>query len=126
MPIVLGEELPEPIRAVLAARIETHLTAFGLATELPTSPHYQDDGYWRGPVWAPPTVLIEDGLRRAGYVDLADEISARFRALCEKSGFAENFDARSGTGLRDRAYTWTASAYLVLAAAHESRVVSGG
>jgi glycogen debranching enzyme len=121
MPIVLGEELPEPIRATLAAKIEEHLTAFGPATELPTSEHYQDDGYWRGPIWAPSTVLIEDGLRRAGYTDLADEISVRFRALCESSGFAENFDARTGEGLRDRAYTWTASAYLTLAAAHEGR-----
>jgi glycogen debranching enzyme len=121
MPIVLGDELPTSVRDLLARRIEKHLTVFGLATELPTSPHYLDDGYWRGPIWAPSTVLIEDGLRRAGYPDLADEISARFRALCEKSGFAENFDARSGTGLRDRAYTWTASAYLILAAAHEQR-----
>jgi hypothetical protein len=126
MPIVLGEELPEPVRTALAARIEAHLTDFGLATELPTSPDYQDDGYWRGPIWAPPTVLIEDGLRRAGYADLADDVSARYRALCEKSGFAENFDARSGTGLRDRAYTWTAGGYLILGAAHESRAVSGG
>ncbi|MFD1538952.1 amylo-alpha-1,6-glucosidase [Nonomuraea guangzhouensis] len=121
MPIALGEELPRPVRAALAARIERHLTAFGPATELPDSEHYQDDGYWRGPIWAPSTVLIEDGLRRAGYPDLADEISARFRALCEKSGFAENFDARTGEGLRDRAYTWTAGAYLILAAAHERR-----
>ncbi|MGA4992678.1 amylo-alpha-1,6-glucosidase [Nonomuraea bangladeshensis] len=121
MPIVLGEELPCPVRAALAAGIERHLTAYGLATELPDSPHYLDDGYWRGPIWAPSTVLIEDGLRRAGYPDLADEISARFRALCERSGFAENFDARTGQGLRDRAYTWTAAAYLHLAAAHERR-----
>ncbi|MBP2708461.1 hypothetical protein JOL79_32245 [Microbispora sp. RL4-1S] len=121
MPIVLGEELPDAVREALAARIEKHLTAFGLATELPTSTRYLDDGYWRGPIWAPSTILIEDGLRRAGYTDLADEISARFRDLCEKSGFAENFDARSGAGLRDRAYTWTASAYLMLAAAHERR-----
>ncbi|WP_055482233.1 MGH1-like glycoside hydrolase domain-containing protein [Sphaerimonospora mesophila] len=121
MPIVLGAELPEPVRASLAARIETHLTEFGPATELPGSSHYQDDGYWRGPIWAPSTILIEDGLRRAGYPGLADEISTRFRLLCEKAGFAENFDARKGTGLRDRAYTWTASAYLILAAAHERR-----
>ncbi len=121
MPIVLGEELPQHVQTTLAARIKTHLTEYGLATELPTSPHYQDDGYWRGPIWAPSTVLIEDGLRRAGQTVLADEVSARFRALCEKSGFAENFDARTGTGLRDRAYTWTASAYLILAAAHIRR-----
>ncbi|MEV0201979.1 trehalase family glycosidase [Nonomuraea sp. NPDC050691] len=119
MPIVLGEELPEPVSAALAARIRTHLTEYGLATEPPASEHYRDDGYWRGPIWAPSTVLIEDGLRRAGHRELADEISARFRALCEKSGFAENFDARTGAGLRDRAYTWTAGAYLLLAGAHE-------
>ncbi|GAB2868359.1 trehalase family glycosidase [Streptomyces deserti] len=121
MPIVLGEHLPDEISGVLAGRIEAHLTAYGLATELPTSPHYLSDGYWRGPIWAPATVLIEDGLRRSGHHRLADEISARFRTLCETHGFAENFDALTGRGLRDRAYTWTASGYLLLAEAHTRR-----
>jgi glycogen debranching enzyme len=119
MAIVLGPELPEDVRAALAGRLKAHLTPYGLATELPSSDLYEADGYWRGPVWAPSTVLIEDGLRRGGFTDLADEISSRFRALCEKSGFAENFDAKTGAGLRDRAYTWTASSYLILAAAYE-------
>ncbi|MEV0091201.1 trehalase family glycosidase [Streptomyces sp. NPDC050738] len=126
MPIVLGEHLPDAVSGVLAARIETHLTAYGLATEVPTSPHYTSDGYWRGPIWAPTTVLIEDGLRRAGRHRLADEISTRFRALCETHGFAENFDALTGEGLRDRAYTWTASSYLLLAEAHAGRGVTRG
>ncbi|MET8538084.1 trehalase family glycosidase [Streptomyces sp. NPDC005065] len=121
MPIVLGEHLPDEVSGVLAGRIEAHLTPHGLATELPSSPHYLSDGYWRGPIWAPPTVLIEDGLRRSGHLRLADEISARFRVLCETHGFAENFDALTGTGLRDRAYTWTASSYLLLAEAHAGR-----
>ncbi|MER5374256.1 glycogen debranching protein [Streptomyces sp. NPDC002553] len=118
MPVVLGDRLPPEVRDRLAERIETHLTEFGLATEQPGSPHYESDGYWRGPIWAPATVLVEDGLRRAGHERLADEISARFRALCETSGFAENFDALTGQGLRDRAYTWTASSYLLLARDH--------
>ncbi|WP_369250783.1 amylo-alpha-1,6-glucosidase [Streptomyces sp. R41] len=121
MPIALGEHLPEHVAKSMAARIEAHLTPYGLATELPTSPHYRPDGYWRGPIWAPATVLVEDGLRRSGHHRLADEISARFRALCESHGFAENFDALAGTGLRDRAYTWTAGSYLLLAEAHELR-----
>ena len=121
MPMALGEHLPENIGKTLAARIETHLTPYGLATEQPASPHYLADGYWRGPIWAPATVLIEDGLRRAGHQRLADDISARFRTLCEAHGFAENFDALTGTGLRDRAYTWTASSYLLLAEAHAHR-----
>ena len=121
MPVVLGEHLPADVSSTLADHIKAHLTPYGLATELPTSPHYLADGYWRGPIWAPATVLIEDGLRRAGHERLADDISARFRALCETHGFAENFDALTGTGLRDRAYTWTASSYLLLAEAHAHR-----
>jgi glycogen debranching enzyme len=118
MPIALGEHLPEHIASALVERIEPHLTQYGLASELPTSPHYQPDGYWRGPIWAPSTVLVVDGLRRAGHGELARTISDRFRMLCETSGFAENFDALTGAGLRDRAYTWTASAYLILARTH--------
>ncbi|MFE0256660.1 amylo-alpha-1,6-glucosidase [Streptomyces sp. NPDC059010] len=121
MPIVLGELLPDEISGVLAARVEAHLTPYGLATERTTSPHYLSDGYWRGPIWAPATVLVEDGLRRAGHHRSADEISARFRGLCETHGFAENFDALTGRGLRDRAYTWTAASYLLLAEAHARR-----
>ncbi|MER6355251.1 trehalase family glycosidase [Streptomyces sp. NPDC001634] len=121
MPIVLGEHLPGEVGSALADHIKAHLTPYGLATELTTSPHYLADGYWRGPIWAPATVLVEDGLRRAGHHRLADDISARFRALCETHGFAENFDALDGTGLRDRAYTWTASSYLLLAEAHAHR-----
>ncbi|RAS70472.1 hypothetical protein C8D87_101772 [Lentzea atacamensis] len=114
MPVVLGEHLPREIFDRLCQGVAEHLTSVGPATELPSSPYYEADGYWRGPVWAPATVLIEDGLRRGGAVELAGEVSARFRATCEKSGFAENFDALTGQGLRDRAYTWTASAYLLL------------
>ncbi|MEV4276481.1 amylo-alpha-1,6-glucosidase [Actinoplanes xinjiangensis] len=121
MPIALGTELPDDVRDRLVTGLRAHLTANGLATEPVDSPHYAADGYWRGPIWAPSTVLIEDGLRRAGHTTLADEVSSRFRALCEKSGFAENFDAETGAGLRDRAYTWTASSYLILAEAFESR-----
>jgi hypothetical protein len=124
MPIVGGAGLPRPVSDALAGSIAAHLTAHGPATEPANSPEYDADGYWRGPIWAPSTVLIEDGLRRAGHTTLADEISRRFRALCEKSGFAENFDAETGAGLRDRAYTWTASSYLILAAAAEQRAAA--
>ena len=124
MPIVLGERLPVDIAEKLAARIAQHLTSWGPATELPDSPLYEADGYWRGPIWAPSTLLVEDGLRRAGHVELADEISRAFRAVCERSGFAENFDALTGSGLRDRAYTWTAAAYLVLAAEEAARTTT--
>ncbi|MGN6200573.1 amylo-alpha-1,6-glucosidase [Humibacter sp.] len=118
LPIVLGEALEPETADVLADDIRTHLTEWGLATEPIDSQDYESDGYWRGPIWAPSTVLVEDGLRRAGQTALADGVRERFLRLCEKSGFAENFDAVTGEGLRDRAYTWTASAYLLFARAY--------
>jgi glycogen debranching enzyme len=121
LPLVLGSRLPEEVTAAMVERLEDHLTDYGPATEPVTSACYEDDGYWRGPIWAPSTALIEDGLRTSGFTDLADVVNERFRRLCEKSGFAENFDARTGAGLRDRAYTWTAAVYLLFAADHVAR-----
>lgn len=115
LPILAAGRIPDEAADALATTIGRHLTEWGPATELVDSPHYAADGYWRGPIWAPSTFIVERGLRRAGRSELADTVSARFRALCERSGFAENFDALTGAGLRDRAYTWTASVYLVLA-----------
>lgn len=116
LPLVLGERLPAEVRSSMAVHLLDHLTEHGPATEPVTSPLYEPDGYWRGPIWAPSTALIEDGLRASGFTELADTVNARFRALCEQSGFAENFDALTGAGLRDRAYTWTAAVYLMFAA----------
>lgn len=121
LPIIAAPYLQGHQIDALAHRIESHLTEHGPATQLPETKEYQDDGYWRGPIWAPSTALLEDGLRGAGHVPLANTISARFRRLCERSGFAENFDAKTGVGLRDRAYTWTASVYLTFAREAEER-----
>lgn len=125
LPVIMGEELPAADAAVLRDRIAEHLTEWGLATQRVDTPQYEADGYWRGPIWAPPTMLVENGLRRAGFADLADEVNARFRRLCERSGFAENFDALTGAGLRDRAYTWTASVYLAFARDAAARAQAG-
>jgi putative isomerase len=39
--------------------------------------------------------------------------------MAARSGMAENFDAITGEGLRDPAYTWTSSVFLIFA--HELR-----
>jgi glycogen debranching enzyme len=115
LPLVLGRRLPKNIRTKLVTGVRRFLTPHGLATEHSQSKHYIPDGYWRGPIWAPAVMLIVDGLRASGETKLADIIAARFCRMCERSGFAENFNALTGEGLRDRAYTWTASVYLLLA-----------
>ena len=57
----------------------------------------------------------KSGLRRCGEREFARDMARRFADMACRSGFAENFDALTGEGLRDRAYTWTASAFLAMA-----------
>jgi putative isomerase len=122
VPLVLGERLPPGIFDALADGLSEHgfVTEFGLATESPKSQYYEPDGYWRGPIWAPLSMIIVDGLLRGGREQLARDIARRFCSMVARSGMAENFDALSGDGLRDRAYTWTASVFLVLASEYAS------
>ena len=119
LPMELGHRLPKDIRKSLVADLApggTFLTDYGLATEAINSPKYEPDGYWRGPIWAPSTYLIFDGLVDAGETQLARTIAERFCDMCVKDpGFWENYDALTGKGLRCPGYTWTASVFLLLA-----------
>ncbi len=118
VPIILGKRLPENVQQALVRGLADgagFLTDYGLATESIHSSYYQSDGYWRGPIWAPSTMLIVDGLASLGEQELVHKICSRFTKMAVKSGFAENYDALTGDGLRDRAYTWTSSVWLVLA-----------
>ena len=80
MPVLLGGDVPESLRPSLIADLSPgspHVTEFGLATEATDSPHYADDGYWRGPIWAPETYLAIDGLRGMGEGGAAAELARR-------------------------------------------------
>jgi glycogen debranching enzyme len=115
--IVLGKKLPEEIRKEMIRTLESKkfITDYGIATESPASNKYVPDGYWLGPIWAPSTMLVLDGMKECGETDFVREMTHRFCRMTQESGFAENFDALTGEGLRDRAYTWTASIMLVMA-----------
>lgn len=117
MPVLLGEKLPESQRRYIIEQLksERFCTAYGLATESPKSSLYEADGYWRGPIWAPSTMLLADGLWACGEKEFVKDLTEKFCKMVSVSGCAENFDALTGEGLRDRAYTWTASAMLVMA-----------
>ena len=117
LPVLLGELLPKEVAGNLVKTLESEkfYTEHGFATEAPNSPHYVPDGYWRGPIWAPSSILILDGLAKLGKKDLVKEAAERFAEMASQSGFAENYDALTGEGLRDRAYTWTASVFLTIA-----------
>lgn len=118
LPVVLGNRLSKEVFSKLVQAISKKgrfLTEHGLATESLQSSEYIPDGYWRGPIWAPTTMLFADGLARGGEQKLAADIARKFCNNCSKNGMAENFDAITGNGLRDKAYTWSSSVFLMLA-----------
>lgn len=117
LPMILGNRLPENIRKTIVGNFRKSglITPFGPATESPKSPLYQEDGYWRGPIWAPSTYIIVEGLKNCGEPELARELALGFCKACDKSGFRENFVATNGEGLRDYGYTWTSSVFIMLA-----------
>jgi hypothetical protein len=118
LPIILGNRLPKPVLAQLIAGLkgkDNFLTENGLATESLKSPHYFSDGYWRGPIWAPAMMVITAGLDEVGEQQFANDLRLRFCRMVARSGMSENFDAVTGAGLRDPAYTWTSSVFLIFA-----------
>ena len=114
MSILVIDKFSEEVRKYIVNEIEDFVTPFGLATEKPTSEYYEDDGYWRGPTWAPPVFMVYEGFKKVGQLNKAQDIANRFLRTVEREGFAENFDSLKGKGLRDRTLTWTASVYIVL------------
>lgn len=115
MTLAMGEELEPEMVDRIVALLQPFLTEHGPGTELRFSPHYRADGYWRGPIWAPTTYLLIDGLRRAGREDLARDLATRFTRMVTRSGGTyENYDAVTGKGLCAPGYTWTASVQVLL------------
>jgi len=118
LPIVLGNRLPKPVLDQLISGLKVKggfLTENGLATENLQSPLYEPDGYWLGPIWAPSTMVIAESLEEVGEKEFARELRLKFCKLVAKNGISENFDAITGAGLRDPAYTWTSSVFLIFA-----------
>jgi glycogen debranching enzyme len=117
MPLILGQRLgAEMSHSMRTALMEPgqFRTQWGLATESVTSALYDPHGYWRGPIWAPSTMILIDGLSCAGFRDDAMRLADDYQRLCVQGGFPENHHAETGQPLRDPTYTWTSSVYLAL------------
>jgi glycogen debranching enzyme len=115
--IILADKLPEAARRKMIDTLSSdrYLTKWGIASEAIDSPLYEEDAYWRGPIWAPTTLLFVEAFEECGEHELAKDVAWKFLELCKHGGFAENFHAETGEGLRDLAHTWTSSVFIHLA-----------
>ncbi|WP_373898178.1 amylo-alpha-1,6-glucosidase [Haloimpatiens sp. FM7315] len=118
LPLILGKRLREDIRKKLISKLKKKgefLTEFGFATENINSAYYEADGYWRGPIWAPSTMLFVYALKECGEEEFSKEVAKKFCVMANENGMSENYNALTGKTLRDKAFTWTSSVFLVLA-----------
>ncbi len=114
MPLLLGKRLDKDIVALLLKNLDDLqiITKWGAASESPISQYYESNGYWRGPIWAPTSLLLFSGLMKQNQTDRATSLATKYCNTCELSGMAENFDALTGQGLCDPAFAWTSAVYL--------------
>lgn len=112
-------------KAQAARLVETHLlnpdeyapddhTRYFLPSAAKNSPYFEPRRYWRGPVWLNINWLVIQGLRRYGYAEIADTVTAHTFELIERGGFAEYYDPRDGTPCGAREFSWSAALALEL------------
>lgn len=113
--LLAGSRLPRLCREQMLSVLEStaFLTPYGYATEKTTSPAFEENGYWRGAVWAPAMYLLSDALKTAGAFTAAKRAAEHYCRAVTVGGPAENHSALTGEGLRDPAYTWSASVFLL-------------
>ncbi len=113
--LVIGKRLPAEIKEYIIERLKQHhYSPYGLSSEALDSPLYEEDGYWRGPAWAPNQVIMTFALQAIGETEFAKEIAAKYTNALSKVGFYENISTVKALGLRAKSFAWTASGYFIL------------
>ncbi len=108
-----------------AARLVEHLlnpdeyapdehTRYFLPSAAKNSPYFEPRRYWRGPVWLNINWLVIQGLRRYGYAEVAETVTAHTLELIERGGFAEYYDPRGSEPCGARDFSWSAALMLEL------------
>jgi len=97
MSLVIAKYLPKDLTNNMVDTLKKDFMGeFGLSTEKTNSPYYDPDGYWRGPIWAPETVIIIDALLDMNEIDFAKELMIKFAELLNQNAkFMKNVATRS-------------------------------
>ncbi len=117
LPLLVGAATPEQAQAVAA-----HLSAAGIFASpyiLPSvavsSPAYDSDNYWRGPVWIILNALTIWGLENYGLTDAADALRTHtFSLLAGAPTTYEYYDSQTGEGLGAPDFMWSGAFYILL------------
>lgn len=112
IPLILEDLKPEIINQIHKTLIKKYLSPYGITTEAQNSKYFNETGYWRGPIWAPTTFIFYEALQKHGYLKTSQELRKKYLAMIKNSYFSENYNPKTGEGLCDTDFSWTASIFL--------------
>jgi neutral trehalase len=125
LPLFAGLATPEQARRLIDAHWlnpAEYATGAGLQYCLTSvsrdEPTWEPRRYWRGPIWINLNWLVAEGLRRYGYIDLAQRLYHDSLELLRRSGFREYYDPRDGSGCGSMDFSWSAALALELSATY--------
>jgi neutral trehalase len=90
---------------------------WGICSQSMSSPEFEAQRYWRGPVWINMNWMIIKGLELYNRHDLAQSLAHKTLELVERHGFYEYFNPKTGRGLGSDSFSWTAALVIDLIAA---------
>jgi glycogen debranching enzyme len=74
-----------------------------------TSPWFNPENYWLGPVWVGINWMLARGLSAYSRSDLAAVLTTRTLDLVNQSGFREYFNPYTGAGYGTDTFSWAAA-----------------
>jgi putative isomerase len=119
-PLLTGM-LPQDIAARLVEHLinpEEFWSKYPLPTVSMNDSHYDPLTMWRGPVWININALFVDGLVRAGYSDLAQDLRERtLNLVMSQRGIYEYYHPQTGEPPKKTAFAfgWSAACFIDLA-----------
>ncbi len=103
-----GVESTATTQAPLARR---YRAPFGIPSVSQEEPSFRPGMYlqrvWRGPSWVNTAWLLAPAMRRLGYAEEADRVTASFVEVVEHHGFREYYNPLNGIGLAARNFGWS-------------------
>ncbi len=113
IPVILNTITKEQIESIVKLVKENgefwSESGFPLSSISLTSPEFNSQNYWRGPVWINMNWLIIQGLEKHGLNELAIDLSFETIRLISESGFYEYYDPHTGEGCGAENFSWTAA-----------------
>ncbi len=81
----------------------------------PDHASFEQQRYWKGPLWPQMNYIVAKGLAESGYNVLAERMRTDLAAVIKRSGFRECFDPMTGDGCIGTDFSWTAALWLAWA-----------